>query len=136
MGSHQVDELVARVADSDGSTRQRARETLVAIGEPALPVLLELLASPQVRVRWEAAKALTEIPDPVAIPGGRPPTTSSATCRIAIVSFGASLSPCSRSSATLTRSASSTRGPRWPCASSARSAGTDVARCAAAAGRA
>jgi HEAT repeat protein len=28
-----------------------------------------LLGSPEVRLRWEAAKALTEIPDPAAIPG-------------------------------------------------------------------
>lgn len=49
--------------------RQRARETLAVIGEPALPSLVALLASPQARLRWEAAKALTEIPDPAVIPG-------------------------------------------------------------------
>ena len=69
MASDQIEALVTRLGDKDGGVRQRARETLAAIGEPALPALLELLASPQVRMRWEAAKALTESPDPVAIPG-------------------------------------------------------------------
>jgi HEAT repeat protein len=69
MTSDQIEELLAKLADSDGGTRQRARETLVAIGEPAVPSLVGLLGSPQVRLRWEAAKTLTEIPDPAAIPG-------------------------------------------------------------------
>ena len=63
-----VEKLIAQLGDRDGDARQRARETLVAIGDPAVPSLVALLASPQVRVRWEAAKALTQIPHPAAIP--------------------------------------------------------------------
>ena len=69
MGSRRLEELIAQLGDRAGSKRQRAREMLVAIGEPAVPSLVELLESPQVRLRWEASKALTEIPDPAAIPG-------------------------------------------------------------------
>ena len=68
MESRRLEELTAQLGDRDGGTRQRARETLVAIGEPAIPSLVALLGSPQVRLRWEAAKALTQIPHPAAIP--------------------------------------------------------------------
>jgi HEAT repeat protein len=64
-----LEELTARLGDQDDRVRERVRETLAIIGESALPPLVALLASPQVRLRWEAAKALTEIPDPAAIPG-------------------------------------------------------------------
>ncbi len=69
MESSSLEELIAQLGDRDGGKRQRARETLVAVGEPAIPSLVALLANSQVRLRWEAAKALTEIPDPAAIPG-------------------------------------------------------------------
>jgi HEAT repeat protein len=66
--SSRLKELIGQLGDSNGRTRQRARETLVAVGEPALAPLVELLESPQARLRWQAAKALTEIPEPAAIP--------------------------------------------------------------------
>jgi HEAT repeat protein len=69
MEQGRLGELAAQLGDQDGGRRQRARETLAAIGEPAVPSLVELLGSPQDRVRWEAAKALTELPDPAAVPG-------------------------------------------------------------------
>ena len=69
MELRRLEELVALLGDPDGGKRLRARETLAAIGEAALPSLVELLGSPQDRLRWEAAKALTELPDPAAIPG-------------------------------------------------------------------
>ena len=69
MESRSLEELIARLGHQDGRMRQRARETLAVIGEPAVPALVALLESPDVRLRWEAAKALTEIPDPAAIPG-------------------------------------------------------------------
>ena len=69
MESPWLAELIGQLGAEDGRTRQRARETLAAIGEPALPSLVALLASTKARLRWEAAKALTEIPDPAAIPG-------------------------------------------------------------------
>jgi HEAT repeat protein len=68
MESRRLEQLIAQLGDRDGGKRQQARETLVAIGEPAVPSLVALLESPQSRLRWEAAKALTETPDPAAIP--------------------------------------------------------------------
>ena len=69
MESHQLDELLTRLGDPDGVKRQRARETLAAIGEVAVPPLVGLLGNSDSHLRWEAAKALTEIPDPAAVPG-------------------------------------------------------------------
>ena len=69
MGSHRIQELVTQLEDSDGVTRKRARETLTTIGDDAVPHLVGLLASPEDRLRWEAAKALDKIPDPAAITG-------------------------------------------------------------------
>jgi hypothetical protein len=63
-----LEELIAQLGDRAGGKRQRARETLVAVGEPAIPSLVALLGSPEVRVRWEAAKALAEMRDRAAIP--------------------------------------------------------------------
>lgn len=40
------EELIAQLGAEDGPTRRRARETLVAIGEPALASLVELLGRP------------------------------------------------------------------------------------------
>jgi HEAT repeat protein len=61
-----IGKLVAALADDDRVTRQRARESLVEIGEPAVPPLTEALAESSERVRWEAANALSEIGDPTA----------------------------------------------------------------------
>jgi hypothetical protein len=69
MESRWLEELITGRGDQDGFTRLRAREMLVAIGEPALESLVELLGGSQTRLRWEAAKALTAIPEPAAIPG-------------------------------------------------------------------
>jgi len=68
MESRRLEKLITQLGDPNGGKRRQARETLVAIGEPAVPSLVELLGSPQVRLRWEAAKALTQIPHPAAIP--------------------------------------------------------------------
>jgi len=68
MGAGRLEALVSELGSSNGSARLRARETLVAIGEPALDSLVELLGSPEARLRWEAAKALGEIPEPAAVP--------------------------------------------------------------------
>ena len=69
MESRRSEELLAKLGASDGNVRQRAREALIAIGAPVVPSLVALLGSSQDRLRWEAAKALTEIPDSTAIPG-------------------------------------------------------------------
>ena len=45
---------------------RRARQTLVDMGDPAVPYLVDALKSRKLWVRWEAAKALGQIPGPTA----------------------------------------------------------------------
>jgi HEAT repeat protein len=66
---YDVSGLVATLSDSNGLARQHAREGLVDVGQPAVPALLTALASSHEQVRWEAAKALSEIAAPEAAPG-------------------------------------------------------------------
>jgi len=54
------------LATKDGVQRQSARETLVAMGREATPVLVKLLDDPHSSVRWEAALALKDIADPAS----------------------------------------------------------------------
>ena len=62
-------QLVESLGDTRGLTRLRCAETLGEIGEPATPFLLEALANhANVVVRRAAAKTLTLIADPVAVP--------------------------------------------------------------------
>lgn len=58
--------LISKLGNPHAPDRQRAREDLVAIGEPAVPELIEMLSSPNRLERWEAAKALAEIADPTS----------------------------------------------------------------------
>lgn len=61
--------LVEGFADTRGMVRLRLAETLGQIGEPATPFLLDALANHQNPVvRRAAAKTITLIADPVAIP--------------------------------------------------------------------
>ena len=62
-------QLVEYLGDTRGMTRLRCAETLAEIGEPATPFLLEALANhTNVVIRRAAAKTLTLIADPVAVP--------------------------------------------------------------------
>ena len=56
--------LIDSLSSADGMARMRARETLVLVGDPAVPRLRALLAGPDKRVRWEAVKTLAAIVDP------------------------------------------------------------------------
>jgi HEAT repeat protein len=58
--------LVDDLAGRDPVVREKARASLVAIGKPAVPALIQLLAHRRPHVRWEAAKALCGIADPLA----------------------------------------------------------------------
>jgi HEAT repeat protein len=60
--------LIADLRSKDGMVRQRARQSLVAIGKPAVISLVKLLRDRNDQVRWEAAKALGEIGDRRAAP--------------------------------------------------------------------
>ena len=56
--------LIELLASADGMARQTARKSLVALGKPAVPFLVQALQNARVdRVRWEAAKALAAIGD-------------------------------------------------------------------------
>jgi len=61
-----IETLVAMLGDRDGMKRLRARAELVARGRPAAEALVGLMDSDDAWLRWEAAKALGEIADPVA----------------------------------------------------------------------
>lgn len=62
--------LVASLASADPVERQTARERLVDMGgQEVTRALVGQLIHPRQHVRWEAAKALTAIADPVAAPG-------------------------------------------------------------------
>jgi HEAT repeat protein len=58
--------LIADLGVKDGLVRERARQSLVAIGGPAVASLIEALADRNEQMRWEAAKALGQIGDPVS----------------------------------------------------------------------
>lgn len=60
--------LLNTLMGKDGLARKRARDELVEIGAAVVPALLPLLSNKQTYVRWEAAKALSEIGDPRAAP--------------------------------------------------------------------
>jgi HEAT repeat protein len=61
------DDLASHLADlrnRDGVRREFAREAIVSLGRQAVDPLTKLLADPNHQIRWEAAKALSEIADP------------------------------------------------------------------------
>jgi HEAT repeat protein len=61
-----IDSLVADLASDRRVTRICARERLIEIGSRAVPSLINALDDREAHVRWEAAKTLGEIADPVA----------------------------------------------------------------------
>ena len=61
-----IPSLLGRLAGGDPVARERARESLVALGKPAVPALIQLLSHRRPLARWEAAKALCGIADPLA----------------------------------------------------------------------
>ena len=63
---HGVAELVLNLSSENAIERQSARDRLVSIGGQAVPELIKCLADPQRQVRWEAAKSLGKIADPIA----------------------------------------------------------------------
>jgi hypothetical protein len=61
-----ISELIAALASPSPVARRKAREALVALGKPAVPSLIQLLSHRKPHVRWEAAKTLGGIADPIA----------------------------------------------------------------------
>ena len=64
----QIETLIAALGSDDGGKRQEARAKLVRYGTVVSPYLREALEHEDDHVRWEAAKALAAIRDPIAIP--------------------------------------------------------------------
>lgn len=65
MTESEVDNLVAKLASTEGTQRQSARETLISEGgEQVVAALLMQLRHPDKQVRWEAAKCLHSIASP------------------------------------------------------------------------
>lgn len=61
-----ISNLVDMFRVQSGRQREAARTELCEIGHPAVPALIDALNDPEDQVRWEAAKTLTQIPDPRA----------------------------------------------------------------------
>lgn len=57
--------LIDQLAHEDSVHRQEARQKLGTMGSPAVPSLVECLYDPREHVRWEAAKTLQAIADPL-----------------------------------------------------------------------
>lgn len=63
-----VKNLIALLSSRDDLGRTGACKSLIAIGRPAVPFLVEALKDSHYVVRWEAAKALSAMGDPTAAP--------------------------------------------------------------------
>ncbi len=63
-----VRNLIWNLGSKDRRTRENARLTLTRMGSPAVEALMEALIDPSWQVRWEAAKSLADIHDPVSAP--------------------------------------------------------------------
>jgi hypothetical protein len=67
--SRNLSVLVAMLSHKDGLVRKKGRETLEAMGEPAVAPLCEVLLTAKDRhARWAAAKALGALRDPRSAP--------------------------------------------------------------------
>lgn len=66
---NQICRWVERFADNDGVVREKSRHELVRLGGPDVTrAVVTALIDPRTHVRWEAAKALEAIADPVSAP--------------------------------------------------------------------
>jgi uncharacterized protein (DUF302 family) len=63
-----IQNLIVNLSSSDEILRIHSRESLVKIGKPAVPQLVEALMRGSHWLRWEAAKVLGEIADSTAAP--------------------------------------------------------------------
>lgn len=61
----QIEGLIEQLASHDGTIRQTARQALIECGHDAVPHLVGALRDRDSQVRWEAAKALVSLHDPV-----------------------------------------------------------------------
>lgn len=66
IASQEIETLVTELTCDNVIRCQKARRHLVAKGREAVPALVEALGNKKHWVRWEAAKALSQIGDPTA----------------------------------------------------------------------
>jgi HEAT repeat protein len=59
--------LIADLANQDGIVRVKTRSRLVALGAHAVGPLIKTISNENDWVRWEAAKALSQIGNPASI---------------------------------------------------------------------
>jgi len=64
----EIQSLIKDLQSKDGLARQYAREKLVSMGRKVAERLADLLNHPDVILRWEAVKTLSQIADPDSIP--------------------------------------------------------------------
>ncbi|MCA9223450.1 MAG: HEAT repeat domain-containing protein [Planctomycetales bacterium] len=63
----ETSQLVRQLADADAVVREKARNQLIQLGTSDVTrALLQAVIDPRPHVRWEAAKALQAVADPVA----------------------------------------------------------------------
>jgi len=63
-----MDTLINTLSSHKDKAREGARHALVAMGNVAVPPLIEALKNKNTLMRWEAAKALSEIGEPETAP--------------------------------------------------------------------
>ena len=63
-----IETLIKTLSSHKDKAREGARHTLVAMGKAAVPSLIEALKNKNTLMKWEAAKALSEIGDPETAP--------------------------------------------------------------------
>jgi hypothetical protein len=64
----EIESLIARLHSENPAERERVRMSLVSAGVAAIVPLMRLLKDSNQHVRWEAAKALSEIAEPAIAP--------------------------------------------------------------------
>jgi HEAT repeat protein len=65
-GEPRLRSLLDRLASRAPAVREKARKALVIVGKPVVPYLIPLLSHCKPHVRWEAAKTLCDIADPIS----------------------------------------------------------------------
>ncbi len=63
-----IKDLISTLGSRDGAQREKARLTLVNLGESTIPSLVDHVKDHDERVRWEVAKTLEELKNPSAAP--------------------------------------------------------------------
>lgn len=65
-GEPRLRSLLDGLASRAPTVREKARKALVVVGKPVVPYLIPLLSHCKPHVRWEAAKTLRDIADPIS----------------------------------------------------------------------